>query len=171
MILKILTVMIVLFIIIGAFLLGVMSGIWLADDSADLKAPADYINESQIHFYEDKVCIDVANATIGRYAGTGSMIPVLNEYSNGIKVPVTNESDVHEGDIITYDDSNCTSLEDCANNLIIHRVIKIMKTEKGTFYMVKGDANQMADRIVPFSEIRYKTVAIIYLSGILIRNI
>src|SRR3990167_6598606 len=43
------------------------------------KAPSDFLRESQIEIYDNKVVININDASISRYAPTGSMIPVFDE--------------------------------------------------------------------------------------------
>ena len=45
----------------------------------DNSVPFDFINENQILVYDDKIIINVDGASIGRYAPTGSMKPLLDE--------------------------------------------------------------------------------------------
>ena len=49
-------------------------------------APFDFIKENQIQVFDDKIVINVENASLSRYAPTGSMLPVLDEGSNGIRI-------------------------------------------------------------------------------------
>jgi hypothetical protein len=116
-------------------------------------APSDFIDENQIEVFSDKIIIHVDNAGISKYADTGSMKPTLDEYSNGIRIVPNNEEDIHIGDIITFQEGN---------NLIIHRVINIGKDEKGTFFITKGDNNTVSDGKIRFSDIRYKTIGILW---------
>lgn len=125
-------------------------------------APSNYLNADQIHVYSDRIVINITNASWGGYANTGSMIPTLNENSNGIRIVPESENDIHIGDLITYvrNEScgeNCTTEE-----YIIHRVIEIGSDEEGIYWILKGDANPISDGKVRFSEIRYKTIIVLY---------
>ena len=97
--------------------------------------------------------IYVNNASIGRYASTGSMKPVLDENSHGIRIVPVSESDIHVGDIVTYEKNN---------ELIIHRIIEIGKDENGTYFIPKGDNNPVDDGKIRFSDIKYVTVAMVW---------
>ena len=55
-------------------------------NSKNAEAPGDWIKENQIHIYDNAVIIDVEDASIGKYAPTGSMLPVLDKESNGIRI-------------------------------------------------------------------------------------
>ena len=50
----------------------------------------------------DSVCILLQNASISTYANTGSMIPTLNQDTNGIEITPERLEDIHLGDLITY---------------------------------------------------------------------
>ena len=59
------------------------------------QAPFDFVNEDQIQVLNDKVIINVAGASMSRYAPTGSMEPILDENSNGIRIRPKSEKDIH----------------------------------------------------------------------------
>jgi hypothetical protein len=118
------------------------------------QVPADFVHEDQIEIYPDKVVINVKNASISRYAATGSMKPVLDENSNGIRIVPSTENDIHVGDIISYQNGE---------NLIIHRVVERGKDSNGTYFILKGDNNPVDDGgKVRFKDIKYKTIAMIW---------
>jgi hypothetical protein len=117
------------------------------------KAPSDFIKESQIEVYSDKIIIYVNNASISRYAATGSMIPTFDENANGIRIIPQSEKDIHVGDIITYKDGD---------NLIVHRVIEIGNDNEGTYFIPKGDNNTVSDGKIRFKDIKYITIGIIW---------
>lgn len=119
-----------------------------------VNAPSDKINHNKIEVYEDRVVIRLENASISKYAGTQSMIPVFDTGANGIRIVPEKETDIEIGDIITYESDK--------GDLIVHRVIKIGEDEEGVYFIPKGDNNILPDKKVRFSQIRYITVAIIY---------
>jgi len=121
--------------------------------SFDNSSPFDFINENDIQVYDDKVVINVDGASIGRYAPTGSMRPVLDSSANGIRIKPESEEDVHIGDIITFRQDNY---------LIIHRVIDIEDDAKGTYFITKGDNNDIIDGKVRFEDIEYITIGVIW---------
>jgi len=116
-------------------------------------APSDYVKENQIQVFDDKIVINIKDASIGRYAPTGSMKPVLDENSNGIRIIPQIEEDIHIGDIITFEQED---------KLIIHRVIDKGTDEKGVYFITKGDNNQISDGKIRFQDIKYITVGIIW---------
>ncbi len=116
-------------------------------------APFDFIKENQIQIFEDKIVINVENASISSYAPTGSMLPVLDEGSNGIRIIPKSELDVHTGDIITFNQDNM---------LIVHRVIEIGTDSEGTYFITKGDNSPINDGKIRFKDIKYITIGIIW---------
>ena len=117
------------------------------------EAPSDYIDERQIEVYEDRIIINVDNAGISRYASTGSMIPILDENSNGIRIIPESENDIMVGDIIVFSENF---------ELIVHRVIEKGVDEDGVYFITKGDNNFINDGKVRFEDIEYKTIGVIW---------
>jgi hypothetical protein len=117
-------------------------------------APLSTLDETSVKVYPDRVIIIINNASLSRYAPTGSMLPVLNENSKGIKIPVTSPTQLNIGDIITYKDKN--------NELIIHRLVATGFDDKGVYYVTKGDNNLIADERIRFEQIQYKLVMLVY---------
>ncbi len=116
-------------------------------------APFDFVDESQIKVYDDKIVINVDGASVSRYAPTGSMKPVLDAGSNGIRIKPSSENDIHVGDIITFEQRSY---------LIVHRVIEIGTDEKGIYFITKGDNSGIADGKIRFKDIKYITIGIIW---------
>ena len=123
--------------------------------TGNVVAPEKTLNPGDIEVYPNKIVINIKNASLSRYADTGSMIPTLNENSKGIKIPVTEESQLHVGDIITYKDNT-------NEDLIIHRIIGIGFDDKGNYYVTKGDNNLVSDGKIRFEQIRYKLIVLVY---------
>ncbi len=126
---------------------------YLGFSFTDNSAPFDFIHENQIKVYDDKIVINVNEASIGKYAPTGSMKPVLDENSNGIRIKPKLEKDIHIGDIITFRKDNY---------LIIHRVVDIGIDNQGNYFITKGDNNNIVDGKVRFKDIEYITVGVLY---------
>ncbi len=118
-------------------------------------APQPIVKPNNIMIGSDRITIFIANSSLSRYAATGSMLPLLNENSKGIKIPVTTPDQLHIGDVITFKDSN-------SDDLIIHRIINIGFDEQGTFYTTKGDNNLASDGKIRYEQIMYKLVALVY---------
>ena len=116
-------------------------------------APSDFIKESQIQVYEDKIVINLNGSSLSRYADTGSMKPILDENSNGIRIMPENENQINVGDIITFKQGS---------DLIVHRVIEKGFDSQGTYFITKGDNNSISDGKIRFSQIRYKTIGILW---------
>ena len=116
-------------------------------------SPGDWIKEEQIAIYENAIVIDIEGASLSRYAATGSMKPVLDAESNGIRIVPENEEQVEVGDIVTFEKNG---------ELIIHRIIEKGIDEQGTYFITKGDKNNVTDGKIRFKDIKYVTIAIIY---------
>jgi hypothetical protein len=116
-------------------------------------APSDFLTEKQIQIYDDKIVIYVDNASISRYAPTGSMKPLLDENSNGIRIIPENSNQINVGDIITFQENSY---------FIVHRVIEKGLDSKGVYFITKGDNNEIGDGKIRFEQIRYKTIGILW---------
>jgi len=117
------------------------------------KTPSNFINREDILVYEDKIIINIEDASISKYASTGSMEPLLDENSNGIRIIPLSEEDISIGDIITFEKNG---------DFIVHRVINIGIDEKGTYFITKGDNNSTSDGKIRFEDIRYLTIGILW---------
>lgn len=117
------------------------------------KSPFDFVKEEQIQIYNDKIIIYIDDASLSRYAATGSMIPVLDKDSNGIRIKPKSEQDIHIGDIITFKQDN---------HLIVHRVIDKGTDEQGIYFITKGDNNSESDGKIRFNNIEYITIGVIW---------
>jgi len=116
-------------------------------------SPSDFIKESDIRIYSDRIIIYLDDARISRYAPTGSMLPILDSGANGIKITPLSENEVNVGDIITFRSGN---------DLIVHRVVEKGKDNQGTYFITKGDNNLVSDGKIRFSSIESKTVGVLY---------
>ena len=122
-------------------------------DNYDSVVPGDWIKDSQIHVYSDKIVIDLPGASMSRYADTGSMIPVLGSNSNGIRIVPQSEEQINIGDIISFKQGN---------DLIVHRVVEKGVDSEGVYFITKGDNNFLNDGKIRFSQVDSVLVAIIY---------
>ncbi len=125
----------------------------LGQDEGSLSAPSDYFGDGDIIVLNDMIVLSVANATLSSYADSGSMVPVLGEGANGIRVVPESEEAVDVGDIVSF-------LVD--GILVVHRVIEKGVDEEGVYFIVKGDANLVGDGRMRFEDIEYVTVGVIY---------
>lgn len=116
-------------------------------------APFNFIKEDQIHVYDDKIVINVKEASISRYAPTGSMKPTFDENANGIKIVPVSEEDVHIGDIITFNQGE---------NLIVHRIIDKGTDREGVYFITRGDNNSVSDGKIRFKDIKSITIGVIW---------
>ena len=116
-------------------------------------APGDWIDENQVKVYSDKIVIDIDGASLSKYADSGSMKPVLDRQSNGIRIVPKTENDIKVGDIVSYKNGN---------ELIVHRVVEKSVDEEGVYFILKGDNNNYSDGKVRFKDIKYVTIGVLW---------
>lgn len=119
----------------------------------ETSAPGDWIQENKIHVYENAVCVDVEDASLSNYAPSGSMKPVLDSDSNGIRIIPKSDEQIKVGDIVTYESGN---------DLIVHRIVETGEDSAGRYFITKGDNNSADDGKIRFSQIRYITIGVLY---------
>lgn len=121
--------------------------------SGNVNAPSNRISENQIKVENNRIIISVENASLSRYAATGSMKPVLDENSNGIRIIPESPEQIKIGDIVTFEQEN---------DLIVHRVIENGEDEKGKWFITKGDNSEISDGKIYFSDIKYVTIGVLW---------
>jgi hypothetical protein len=121
--------------------------------SNQVHAPSDFIKEDNILVYNDKIVINVDNASLSRYASSGSMLPLFDTGANGIRIKPQTSDEIKLGDIVSYERNS---------ELIVHRVIEIGTDEQGLYFVTKGDNNAFSDGKIRFDEIKYITIGILY---------
>jgi len=120
------------------------------------KSPSDHIKEEQINVYDNHVRIDIDDPHWARFTATHSMLPTLDVGTNAIQIKPNSTSQIHIGDIVSYDSA-------IANQVIIHRVVKIGEDEQGWYALLKGDNNLALDPgKVRFEDVTSLTVGVIY---------
>ncbi|OGJ16955.1 hypothetical protein A3K73_02085 [Candidatus Pacearchaeota archaeon RBG_13_36_9] len=118
-----------------------------------LNSPGDWIKEGRIHVYENAVVIDVEGASLARYAPTGSMRPVLDDKSTGIRIQPKSQEQINVGDIVTFEKNG---------ELIVHRVIDRGEDSEGVYFITKGDNNDVTDGKIRFEDIKYVTIGVLW---------
>ena len=119
-------------------------------------SPSDWIEQSQIHVYEDKVVIDINNPQWAIFTDTNSMDPVIDEGAHAIEVVPESPDQIHVGDIVSYN-------SEYADGTIIHRVVEIGEDSEGWYFKAKGDNNAFGDPgRIRFEQVQRVLVAIIY---------
>lgn len=119
-------------------------------------SPYDWISENKIQVEGDKVTINIKNAQWAKFTDTNSMDPVIDKGANAIQIIPTDSSQIHIGDIVSYE-------SEYTDGVIIHRIVEIGYDEDGWYSYLKGDNNPKNDPgRVRFSQIKRVTVAIIY---------
>lgn len=122
--------------------------------SHEVHSPSNWIDSKQIKVYEDKVVVDIKNATWARFTNTNSMDPLIDEHSHAIEILPEDPHTIDVGDVISYRTTYGT---------VIHRVIERGQDQEGLYYIVKGDNNQFTDPFkVRYDAIEGVVVAVIY---------
>lgn len=119
-------------------------------------SPQDWIKESQIHVYSDKIVIDLKNALWAKFTDTNSMDPVFDKGNNALQIVPSSAEQLAVGDIITYKSKYL-------NDAIIHRIIAIGTDSEGWYAITKGDNNDVPDpEKVRFNQVKKVLVGILY---------
>lgn len=119
----------------------------------NIAAPSDWIKESDILLYDNKIILNINGATISNYADSGSMKPVFDEGANGIRIVPKSEDEIEVGDIVSYK---------IGETLIVHRVVEKGTDKQGTYFIMQGDNNLINDGKVRFEDIEYVTIGVLY---------
>tara|TARA_Y100000310_G_C20437317_1_gene694353 strand:+ start:196 stop:681 length:486 start_codon:yes stop_codon:yes gene_type:complete len=144
---------ILIILLLGMFSLAELVPVSLFN-SKELASPSDWIKEQQIKVYPTQVVIDVNNPVWASFTNTNSMDPFIDETSNAIEIKPNSPLDIKVGDVISYQTKQ---------GVIIHRVVKVDRDEKGIYYLVKGDNNIITDPFkIRFNEVVGVVVAVIY---------
>ncbi|MBW3003574.1 signal peptidase I [Candidatus Woesearchaeota archaeon] len=123
---------------------------------AERISPFDHISEDQIYVYNDRIILEIPDATWAQFTDTNSMDPIIDIGSNSIEIMPKQPSDIHIGDIISYESGPLDAV-------IIHRVIDVGEDKDGPYYILKGDNNLIQDpEKVRFDQVRGLVVAVIY---------
>ena len=122
----------------------------------ELKSPSDWVKEDQIKIYQNRVLINIENASWARFSDTNSMDPLIDEESNSIEIKPRSNEDLKVGDIISYEAK-------FTKGTLIHRIVKIDYDEDGWYALTKGDNNKNIDpQKVRFEQIKGVLIGIIY---------
>lgn len=118
-------------------------------------SPFPRISKDRVHFYADRVVIDLPDAQWAAFADSNSMDPLFDEGHYAIEITPRNESDIYVGDIVSYSVSG-------SEGAIVHRVIYI--GDDGEWYAIlQGDNNPLPDPgKVRFHQVKRVMAAIIY---------
>lgn len=139
-------IIVFLFLLIAlSFFLG-----YSIDKSVDY-APSLQINKNQLYEQSFVDFLSMNKLSISDVTGTGSMKPCISRTSIIIYRNDFTEDNLKIGDIV-YD----------TFHKVLHRIVKIGQDEKGKYYIVQGDNNEIYDGKIRFSDIKGVVVGIIY---------
>jgi len=123
---------------------------------AVLSTPSDRVSEDKIHVFDDKIVLDIKNASWASFTPTHSMEPLISDKSHGIELSPKSPEELKVGDVISYN-------SDFTTGLVIHRIIKTGVDENGWYAIVKGDNNAEQDPgKVRFDKINGVLIGVIY---------
>jgi hypothetical protein len=137
----------------AAYIGGDLEVPFSAFSGKNINTPSDFVQRDDIQIFADKIVINIDGASISSYAETGSMKPVLDHNSNGIRIAPSSEEKINVGDIVSFRRGN---------SLIVHRVIEKGIDNEGIYFITKGDNNPFNDGKVRFDEIEFITIGILY---------
>lgn len=124
---------------------------------AERASPYDWVSMRDIHVERNRFWINAPTGYELQWnvlANTNSMDPLMDETSNAIQIIPKSTSDIHIGDIISYETEF---------GIIIHRVISVGQDKDGWYATTKGDNVRTADPIkVRFKDIKRVVIAVIY---------
>lgn len=118
----------------------------------EIASPSDRITRDNIIITDKFLILSIEDSILADFEDTGSMKPVLNQYSTGIEIVPKTEDQIKVGDIIVYQKED---------ERIIHRV-KYIKEENGEkTFILKGD-NDYNEESVKFTDIKYILIGVLY---------
>jgi len=121
-----------------------------------LSTPINRVSEDKIHVYDDKIVLDVKNASWASFTPTHSMEPLISDKSHGLEVKPKSPAEIKVGDVISYS-------SDFTTGLVIHRVVSTGFDENGWYAVLKGDNNSEQDPgKVRFEQVNGVLIGIIY---------
>ncbi len=116
--------------------------------------PSDFISNDDVVVLPDRVVLWVENVSLASYKNTGSMYPILGEFSNGLNVVPKEVGELNVGDVISF------RLD---NTVVVHRIFEKGVDGKGVYFLTKGDNNEFEDfKKVRFEDIESVLVGILY---------
>ncbi len=129
---------------------GVISGFVISNGES---SPSNFLDESSITANNTSVTFFVEKPSFIRYEDSGSMVPTLGANSTGVVITPKTEDEVNVGDIVTFRKNG---------ELIVHRIVEKNYDKNGTYFITKGDNNNIDDGRIRFQDIESVLVAVIY---------
>lgn len=121
----------------------------------NVKSPHVRLSEKNIQVTNKSASVLLQKPRWGIVGDTKSMEPVLTVGTQTIDIKPKSQSNLHVGDIITYEDES--------GELIIHRISEIGNDTNGWYAVTKGDNNPYKDlQKVRFSQVSGVVVGIFY---------
>ena len=131
-----------------------ISGLWKYGSpviESEVYAPGDWIGTDELELTQNSLILHIPGLSLSSYEPTGSMKPLFDDESNGIRIVPENQDQINVGDIITFGEEH-----------IVHRVIEKGEDQEGIWFLTQGDNNTLSDDKIRFKEIKYVTIGILY---------
>ena len=125
--------------------------------NVEQSSPQNHVDEDQILVYDDEVILNIEHVQWARIADTNSMDPLIDAGANALQIIPQSPRDIDVGDVVSYSPQGSPAKH------VIHRIVFSGEDEKGTYYILKGDNNKVADPgKVRFEQIDRVLIGVIY---------
>ena len=120
---------------------------------SDSSSPSNRIVEENIVVFRDSVVLKISNVTLSSYEDSGSMLPLIGENANGIRIVPGSSDEIGIGDIVSFRSFG---------KLVVHRVADKGIDDEGVYFVTKGDSNLIGDGKIRFEDIKYVTIGVLW---------
>lgn len=127
-----------------------------SEHTRDKASPQNYLDETKIRVYQNRVIIEAQNIKWASFTDTKSMLPIIDKNTNALQIEPVCPSEVQVGDIVSYK-------SEYAEGIIIHRVVYKGEDSEGTYFILKGDNNPSNDPgKIRCNQIQRRVIGILY---------
>ena len=120
---------------------------------AGVPSPCNHLRTKDIEAYSNKMIIKHDNMIYGRIGDSGSMEPLMNQWTHSIEYKPSNESEICQGDIIVFHKDT---------HDVIHRAIIVGYDKDGWFAITKGDNNDIGDGKIRWHQVKSVVIGLLY---------
>jgi len=126
------------------------------EKGSERESPFDWVKDEQIRIQNNRVILNIKNAKKRWFIDSNSMDPLIDNETTTIEIKPNSPDEIKVGDIISYDVKGY-------DYAFVHRVAKIEKDNKKTYFITKGDNLRFNDEgKVEFKQVEGVVVGIIY---------
>ena len=127
-----------------------------SEDNREKPSPQNYLDETKIRVYQDRVIIEAENIKWASFTDTKSMLPIIDKDTNALQIEPVCPTEVQVGDIVSYK-------SEYADGIIIHRVVYKGEDAEGPYFILKGDNNPSNDPgRIRCDQIQRRVIGILY---------